>query len=119
MIRFYKNVWMAILFLIIFAVACPNQILSKTTTTPKTHKASQKTKTHDKTEKSQAGQTTSGSLQCDAQSAVLMDGLTGQILYEQKPNLRIPPVCLRAKLNRLSGRLYRLDRFIPLRFMKN
>ena len=91
MIRFHKNGWMAILFFVIFAVACPNQILSKTTTTPKTHKASQKTKTHDKTEKSQASQTTSGSLQCDAQSAVLMDGLTGQILYEQKPNLRIPP----------------------------
>jgi D-alanyl-D-alanine carboxypeptidase (penicillin-binding protein 5/6) len=82
---------MAILFFVIFAVACPNQILSKTTTTSKTHKASQKSKTHERTETSQASQTTSGSLQCDAQSAVLMDGLTGQILYEQKPNLRIPP----------------------------
>lgn len=38
------------------------------------------------------GQTTSsGALQCDAQSAVLMDGLTGEILYEQNPNLQIPP----------------------------
>jgi D-alanyl-D-alanine carboxypeptidase (penicillin-binding protein 5/6) len=91
MIRFYKNVWMAILFLIIFAVACPNQILSKTATTSKAHKASQKSKTHERTETSQASQTTSGSLQCDAKSAVLMDGLTGQILYEQKPDLRIPP----------------------------
>ena len=91
MIRFHKNAWMAILFLIIFAVTCPNQIFSKTATTSKTHKASQKPKTHDKTEKSQAGQTTSGGLQCDARSAVLMDGLTGQILYEQKPDLRIPP----------------------------
>ena len=25
------------------------------------------------------------------QSAVLMDGLTGQVLYEQNPNLKIPP----------------------------
>lgn len=91
MIRFHKNAWMAILFFVIFAVACPNQILSKTTTTSKTHKASQRAKTHERTEASQASQTTSGSLQCDAQSAVLMDGLTGQILYEQKPNLRIPP----------------------------
>ncbi|MGZ3614286.1 MAG: hypothetical protein ACXU9X_10380, partial [Thermodesulfobacteriota bacterium] len=32
-----------------------------------------------------------GSLQCDAQSAVLMDGLTGQVLYEQNPNVRIAP----------------------------
>jgi D-alanyl-D-alanine carboxypeptidase (penicillin-binding protein 5/6) len=32
-----------------------------------------------------------GSLQCDAQSAVLMDGLTGEILYEQSPDLRLPP----------------------------
>ncbi len=30
-------------------------------------------------------------LQCDAQSAVLMDGLTGEILYEQNSNLQIPP----------------------------
>jgi len=30
-------------------------------------------------------------LQCDAQSAVLMDGLTGEILYQQNPDLRIPP----------------------------
>ena len=91
MIRIHKNVWMAILFLVIFAVAFPNQILSKTATTSRAHKASQKSKTHQRTETSQASQTTSGSLQCDAQSAVLMDGLTGQILYEQKPNLRIPP----------------------------
>ena len=91
MIHFHKNVWTAILFLIIFAFVCPNQILSKTTAASKTHKASQRAKIHKKAEKSQAGETTSGGLQCDAQSAVLMDGLTGQILYEQKPDLRIAP----------------------------
>ena len=91
MIRFHKNGWMAILFLIIFALAYPNQVLPKTTTTSKAHKASHKAKTHDKTEKSQASPTTSGGLQCDAKSAVLMDGLTGQVLYEQKPDLRIAP----------------------------
>lgn len=32
-----------------------------------------------------------GGLQCDARSALLMDGLTGEILYEQDPELRIPP----------------------------
>jgi D-alanyl-D-alanine carboxypeptidase (penicillin-binding protein 5/6) len=82
---------MAVLFLIIFALACPNQVLPKTTTTPKTSKASHRAKTHDKTEKSQASQTTSGGLQCDAKSAVLIDGLTGQILYEQNPDMRIAP----------------------------
>ena len=91
MIRFHKNGWMAILFLIIFAVVYPNQTLSKTTTTSKAHKASQRAKTHDKTDTSQASQTPSGSLQCDAQSAVLMDGLTGQVLFEQNPNLKISP----------------------------
>lgn len=35
--------------------------------------------------------TAPGGLQCDAQSAVLMDGLTGEILYEQNPDLKIPP----------------------------
>lgn len=30
-------------------------------------------------------------LQCDAQSAVLMDGLSGEILFAQNPNLIIPP----------------------------
>ncbi len=39
----------------------------------------------------QASQTTSGGLQCDAQSAILMDGLTGQVLFEQNSNVRIPP----------------------------
>ena len=91
MIRFHKNVWTAILFLMIFALAYPNQVLSKTTATSKFHKASHKAKAHDKTEKSQVSQTTSGGLQCDAKSAVLMDGLTGQILYEQNPDLRIAP----------------------------
>jgi D-alanyl-D-alanine carboxypeptidase (penicillin-binding protein 5/6) len=91
MIRFHKNAWTVVLFLIIFALAYPNQVLSKTTTTSKTHKPSHRAKTHEKTEESQASQTASGGLQCDAQSAVLMDGLTGQVLYEQKPDLRIPP----------------------------
>jgi D-alanyl-D-alanine carboxypeptidase (penicillin-binding protein 5/6) len=86
-----RNVWMAILFLMIFLIAFPNPILSKTIRSSKTKKASQKAKTPQKTETSQTGQTPSGGLQCDAQSAVLMDGLTGQVLYEQNPGLRISP----------------------------
>jgi len=91
MIRSHKDVRTAILFLVIFALVYPNQVLAKMTTTSKIHKGSHRAKTHEKTEKSQASETTSGGLQCDAQSALLMDGLTGQVLYEQNPDLRIPP----------------------------
>jgi D-alanyl-D-alanine carboxypeptidase (penicillin-binding protein 5/6) len=91
MIRFRKNIWMVILFLILFLAVFPNQIFSKTAKTSKTPKSFQKAKTTQKTATSQATPTASGGLQCDAQSAVLMDGLTGQVLYEQNPNVRIPP----------------------------
>ncbi len=82
---------MIILFLIVFLIIFPNQILSKTTKTSKTHKASHSAKTPERTKTEQANQATSGSLRCDARSALLMDGLTGQVLYEQDPNLKIPP----------------------------
>lgn len=83
MIRFHKRVWMTISFLTLFLIAFPIQTLSKTS---KTHKASQSAK-----KTSQSDRTTSGGLRYDARSAVLMDGLTGQVLYEQNPNLKIAP----------------------------
>jgi D-alanyl-D-alanine carboxypeptidase (penicillin-binding protein 5/6) len=86
MIRFRKSVWMTVLFLITLLIVFPNPILSKSTKTLKTHKASQTAK-----KTFQGGQATSGSLRCDGRSAVLMDGLTGQVLYEQNPNLKIAP----------------------------
>jgi D-alanyl-D-alanine carboxypeptidase (penicillin-binding protein 5/6) len=80
--------WIPILFLVVFLIAFPNQIISKTNKTlqrtPKPRKAQIQ-------QSSSADQTTQGSLQCDAQSAVLMDGLTGQVLYEQNSRLRISP----------------------------
>jgi D-alanyl-D-alanine carboxypeptidase (penicillin-binding protein 5/6) len=91
MIRSHKNAWMTILILFCFLVAFPNQIFSRTTKTSKPPKASPKAKTHPKAETTQTSQATSGGLQCDAQSAILMDGLTGQVLYEQNPNVKIPP----------------------------
>ncbi len=91
MILFRKKVWMTILVLIIFMIAFPNQILSKTTKISKTHKASQRAKTPERSKTEQASQMTSGSLRYDARSVVLMDGLTGQVLYEQNPNLKISP----------------------------
>ncbi len=90
-IRSHKNGWMVILVLMLFLIAFPNQLLCKTIKTSKTHKALPKAKISKKVETSQGSQTTSVGLQCDAESAVLMDGLTGQVLYEQNPNLRIPP----------------------------
>ena len=91
MIRSHKNVWMTILILFFFFIVFPNPILSKPIKNSKSTKASPKSKTSHKAETTQPSQATSGGFQCDAQSAVLMDGLTGQVLYEQNPNLKIPP----------------------------
>jgi len=91
MIRSHKNVWMTILILFFFFIFFPNPILSKPIKSSKITKASPKSKTSHKAETTQPSQATSGGFQCDAQSAVLMDGLTGQVLYEQNPNLKIPP----------------------------
>ena len=91
MIRSHKNVWMTILILFFFFIVFPNPILSKPIKSSKITKASPKSKTSHKAETTQPSQATSGGFQCDAQSAVLMDGLTGQVLYEQNPNLKIPP----------------------------
>jgi len=92
--RFNKNIWVFILFLITFLMIFPHQILSATTKKPQKVKPSPTTQPLKKTQplpQAQTQTTTQGSLQCDAQSAVLMDGLTGEILYEQSPDLRIPP----------------------------
>ena len=85
MIRSFKSQRMIILILIIFSMVIPNPVLSKSTKTPKKSKPPQTAQTP------QTQQTTQGGIQCDAQSAVLMDALSGQVLFEQNPNLRIPP----------------------------
>ena len=87
-IRSFKIIWIPTLFLMVFFIAFPNQIFSKTTKTSQRHQKPRKVQTQ---QAPQPPQTTQGGLQCDAQSALLMDGLTGQILYEQNPHLRIPP----------------------------
>ena len=69
----------------------PSQILCKTNRVSKAPKTSQKAKTPEKIKTTQTGQVPSGSLQYDAKSAILMDGLTGQVLYEQNSDLRISP----------------------------
>jgi D-alanyl-D-alanine carboxypeptidase (penicillin-binding protein 5/6) len=120
MIRFHKNVWMTIPLLVIFLIAFPNQLLSRMTKTTKTPKSSQKVKPSQKTEPIQASQTTPGSLQCDAQSAVLMDALTGQLLYEQNPNLRIAPasfvklMTLYLAFDAIRGGQLRMDELVTI-----
>ena len=82
------------LIVLFFSFTFADEALSKTIKkTPQT-KPTQATPSKKKVEPAKevpSQQATQGSLQCDAQSAVLMDGLTGEILYEQSPDQRIPP----------------------------
>ncbi|OGP90512.1 MAG: hypothetical protein A2156_05435 [Deltaproteobacteria bacterium RBG_16_48_10] len=89
--RFHKNVWVILLLMMIIIMIYPSQILCKTNRVSKTPKTSQKANTIEKIKTAQTGKATLGSLQYDAQSAILMDGLTGQVLYEQNSNVRISP----------------------------
>jgi len=97
MTLFHKKIWIASLFLFLFVAASPHPVFSKTSRATQKAKISQpapKPQTQETSKGAQPGQPSQGSqssLQCDAQSAILMDGLTGQILYEQNPEQRIPP----------------------------
>ena len=85
MIRSLKNLPMVILISIIFLMVFPSPILSKSGKTLKKSKPQQTQQTQ------QTQKATQGGLQCDAQSGVLMDALSGQVLFEKNPDLRIPP----------------------------
>ncbi len=89
--RFHKKVWVTISLIMMALLICPSQILCKTGRASKSPKTSQKTKAPEKAKTTENKQTGSGNLQYDAKSAVLMDGLTGQVLYEQNANQRISP----------------------------
>ena len=68
----------------------PSPILCNTNRVSKspTH---QKAKAPEKAKAAQDGQAPSGGLQCDARSAILMDGATGQVLFEQNGNSKMAP----------------------------
>ena len=85
MVCSFKNVRMIIFVLIIFSMVFVNPVLSKS------NKISKKNKPSQVLQNTQTQQTTQVGLQCDAQSAVLMDALSGQVLFEKSPNSRIPP----------------------------
>lgn len=93
-IRSYRNIWIFTLVLAIFFITYPHQTFSKT---PKKSQKIGTSQTSQQPKKTQPQQPLGPqskiqeSLQCDAQSSVLMDGLTGEVLYQQSPDLRIPP----------------------------
>ncbi len=93
-IHFFKYFWAFMFFLVLFFLALPNEVFSETTKKSKkirTSKATQTLKRGTPPQETQASQKDQGILHLDARSAVLMDALTGQVLYEQNPNLNIPP----------------------------
>jgi D-alanyl-D-alanine carboxypeptidase (penicillin-binding protein 5/6) len=88
MIYSFKFLRLIILIPIIFLMAFPNLALSKSEKTSKKSKPS----TTQQTQQTQATQkTTAGGLQSDAQSGVLMDAMSGQVLFEKNPDFKIPP----------------------------
>jgi D-alanyl-D-alanine carboxypeptidase (penicillin-binding protein 5/6) len=89
---FQKNVWVTILLvMIVIVMIYPSPILCKTNRVSKTPKTSQKAKISEKIKTTEGKQAPSGSLQCDARSAILMDGFTGQVLFEQNPDSKMAP----------------------------
>ncbi len=88
MLRSLRNPWMILLFLIVISAVLSDSVLARTS---KTSKKSRPPQTQQTQETQRTERTTEGGLRCDAQSAVLMDPRSGQILFEQNPNTRIPP----------------------------
>jgi D-alanyl-D-alanine carboxypeptidase (penicillin-binding protein 5/6) len=83
-----------ILMVLFFSFTFADEALSKTIKKSPQTKPTQATPSKKKVEPAKevpSRQATQGGLQSDAQSAVLMDGLTGEILYEQSPDQKIPP----------------------------
>ncbi|MBM4306662.1 MAG: hypothetical protein FJ115_11050 [Deltaproteobacteria bacterium] len=91
--RVLKTFSMLILIAVFFYLTFTHQAFGKTAKKTTQTKPSQAATSQKKGQppKEAPTQLASDPLQCDAQSAVLMDGLTGEILYQQNPDLRIPP----------------------------
>ena len=96
----HKRIWILFLagFMTAFFLSEPALSRAAKSTqkarTPKAVPSDPQATGQEKSPQAQPGQTPQSSqnpLQCDAQSAVLMDGLTGHVLYGQNPELRIPP----------------------------
>lgn len=92
-IRFSKKIYFLFLIFFLFFTVAPHSTFSKANQSHKKTKVPHKEKSIQKDESFQKPLTQQirTGLHCDATSAVLMDGLTGQVLYEQDPHLKIPP----------------------------
>ena len=94
MVRSLRNNWVFILWIVGFTLIIPHHSFAKRERAAKKTEATQptrKSKPAQSSHPAQIPQVTQSVLQCDAQSALLMDGLTGEILYEQNSRLKIPP----------------------------
>ncbi|HSB04632.1 MAG TPA: D-alanyl-D-alanine carboxypeptidase family protein [Thermodesulfobacteriota bacterium] len=95
MIRSFRNGWIPVLLLVTLILIFPEGSFAKRERPTKKPETAQMTKKSTPTENPPTAQAAlqgaQSSLQCDSQSALLMDGLTGEILFEQNPRLRIPP----------------------------
>jgi len=95
MIRSFRNGWIPVLLLVILTFVLPEASFAKREGSTKKSEAAQTTQKSTPIQTPQtpqaAQQVAQSSLQCDSQSALLMDGLTGEVLYEQNPRLKIPP----------------------------
>jgi serine-type D-Ala-D-Ala carboxypeptidase (penicillin-binding protein 5/6) len=90
--RFHKNVWVTLMLgMTVVMMIYPSPILCKTSRVSKTPKLHQKTVASAKITATQNKETASMPLQYDAKAVVLMDGMTGQVLYENNTGLKIPP----------------------------
>ncbi len=92
--RFCRSAGLIGLSLVVFSLLFPDLSLARRGHPSKKAEAvhaPRKAKAEEPSQTASPPQATSNALQCDAQSAVLMDGLTGEILYEQNARSRIAP----------------------------
>jgi D-alanyl-D-alanine carboxypeptidase (penicillin-binding protein 5/6) len=85
---------MLLLSILILSLCVPADSLAKRERPPKKAEARHEAKKPKPGKAPQAATTPQAAvnpLQCDSQSALLMDALTGEVLYEQNPRLKIPP----------------------------
>jgi D-alanyl-D-alanine carboxypeptidase (penicillin-binding protein 5/6) len=93
-IHSFKYLWVGMLFLALYFLTLSSEAFSEATKKSKKIKAPKATQALKKglpPQEIQGSPKDQGVLHLDVRSAVLMDALTGQVLYEQNPNLRIPP----------------------------
>ena len=89
--RFFRSAGMIVLSLVVLSLLFPDLSLARREHPSKKAEAAhapKKPKPAQPSEAASTPQVTSSTLQCDAQSALLMDGLTGEILYEQNRQVK-------------------------------